>query len=179
LYRIGNAELRVLHPARTFRSHEKKTYAAENDRSLVVQIRALNRVFLFTGDIGAEAEQSLLRDRRDLKCDLLKMPHHGSRSSSSESFVTAAAPAMAIATAGAGNRYHHPCPEVLDRYERVGTHIYRTDRDGAVIFTADAASIQATVWNDLRLRQIAFTPGRTFKEELRNWKRLGLRRWEL
>lgn len=179
LYRIGNAELSVFHPARTFRSREKKSYAAENDRSLVVQISSLSRTFLFTGDIGADAEQFLMRGNNDLKCDLLKVPHHGSKSSSSEAFVSAAAPVSAIAMAGAGNRYHHPADEVIERYERIGTRFYRTDRDGAVIFKMDAAGIQAAVWNDFKLREAALSSDGTFKEELQNWKRLTLRRWEL
>ncbi len=139
---LGGVELRVLHPAPGFRSRERKAYAAENDGSLVVRIAAREGAFLFTGDIGAEAEKALLRSVRNLRCDLLKVPHHGSKSSSTEAFVSAVRPAAAVVTVGRGNPYHHPSADVLERYENSGSQIYRTDRDGAIVLSADGGSLR-------------------------------------
>ncbi len=176
-FEIGAASLRVLHPAQTFRSREKKDYAAENDSSLVVRISVLNRVLIFSGDIGPGAEKAMLGHALELKCDVLKVPHHGSKSSSSQAFVAAARPSTAIVAVGKGNPYHHPSDEVLKRYENAGSRVYRTDRDGAVFITLDGNEVKTTRWNSLKLQQV-FPTGQA-KEELENGKRLWLRKWEL
>ena len=179
-FNLGDAELRVLHPARTFCSREKRAYAAENDRSLVVRIAFHNHVLLFTGDIGTGAEKELLKRGQDLKCDLLKVPHHGSTSSSSEAFVSAVRPSAVVVTAGRGNPYHHPSAKVIERYERSGAKIYRTDRDGSVILSADGGPLSAVIWNELALSRIRLV-GRVslWEQERENLKRMYLRKWEL
>jgi competence protein ComEC len=68
----------------------------------------------------------------DLRSDVLKCPHHGSRSSSTPDFLRAAAPTVAVIPVGLGNRYRFPHEEVLERYRALGTAVYRTDQDGAV-----------------------------------------------
>ena len=179
-FNLGDAELRVLHPARTFCSREKRAYAAENDRSLVVRIAFRNHVLLFTGDIGTGAEKELLKRGQDLKCDLLKVPHHGSTSSSSEAFVSAVRPSAVVVTVGRGNPYHHPSAKVIERYERSGAKIYRTDRDGSVILSADGGPLSAVIWNELALSRIRLV-GRVslWEQERENLKRMYLRKWEL
>jgi competence protein ComEC len=72
---------------------------------------------------------------------ILKVPHHGSLTSSSWEFVSALAPRVAVVSAGRGNAYGHPAPAVLDRYRRIGAEIFRTDRDGAVTFDTDGYSV--------------------------------------
>ena len=101
---IAGAEVRVLHPSRDFFARGKQAYNKENNQSLVVQIRVGNRVALFTGDIEAEAEKALTRSNSDLKCDLLKVPHHGSKSSSSGAFLSRIRPEVGIVTVGSKNR---------------------------------------------------------------------------
>ncbi len=175
-WRVGNAWIQVLHPSRTFRSREKKEYAAENDRSLVVRIALRHAVLLFTGDIGTGAEKELLRRGMDVRCDVLKVPHHGSRSSSSEDFLGAAQPSVAVFSAGRGNRYHHPSEEVLERYERKGIRACRTDRDGAIFVFFENSGMRVTAAEDVALRRMDET-GRTFIEQEReNWKRLWVSR---
>jgi competence protein ComEC len=177
---LGSAELRVLHPTPGFRSRERQAYAAENNRSLVLRIAAREGVFLFTGDIGTEAEKDLIRRGRDLKCDLLKVPHHGSKSSSSEAFVSAARPKAAVMTVGRGNRYHHPSDEIVLRYANSGTGIYRTDRDGAIILSADENGLTAVTWNERELNRISrLSRASVWDQERENWKRMYLRKWEL
>jgi competence protein ComEC len=151
---LGNAEFRILHPGRTFTVHDRKAYAAENNRSLVVRIKSDAGTFLFTGDIGSAAEQSLMRTVRDLKSDLLKIPHHGSKSSSSEAFVNAILPEIGVMTVGRGNPYHHPSDNVVSRYENIGARIYRTDTDGAVTVRMRKNGLQAVRWNDLIMNRV-------------------------
>ncbi len=176
--RIGNAWIQALHPRETFRSRERKGYAAENDRSLVVRVALRHRVLLFTGDIGTGAEKELLRGN-EVKCDVLKIAHHGSKSSSSEEFLTAAQPGVAVINAGRGNRYHHPSKEVLERLKRRGIRICRTDLDGALFIVFAHKAMQVTSGDDIELRRIDGA-GRTFIEQEReNWKRLWLSKREL
>jgi competence protein ComEC len=177
---FGGAELRVLHPAKGFGDPERKTSSAINDRSLVIRIADRGRTYLFTGDIEKKAEKSLLADGRDLKCDLLKVPHHGGKSSSAEAFVSLARPAVAVVDVGRENPYHHPADEVLARYERSGAEICRTDRDGAVFITADGDRMNVTRWSALILQRIAVDDLTPWSErERNNWERFWIRKWEI
>lgn len=176
-YPIAGAEIRVLHPNRDFFTRGKQAYNKENNQSLVVQIRIGNRVALFTGDIEAEAEKALTRSNRDLKCDLLKVPHHGSRSSSTEAFVSLAQPKIAIVTVGKGNPYRHPSEETLARYEQHGCRVYRTDRDGAITIIMSQDNMEVVTWKELALGRITLTAsGEWAGVESHNWERLWKRR---
>jgi competence protein ComEC len=120
----------VLHP--TF-SEYTDTTAKTNDRSCVVRIDSVYGAALLTGDIEAISEASLLRTSpRQLAADVLVVPHHGSRTSSTPAFVAAVAPHLAIFAAGYRNRFGHPRAEVIERYERQGAVAMRTDREGAI-----------------------------------------------
>jgi competence protein ComEC len=179
-YQLGEATLSILHPARSFRSPQKKAYAAENDRSLVIRMVLGQRSLLFTGDIGTGAEKSLLADGQEVKCDLLKIAHHGSKSSSSEPFVAAARPSAAIVMVGRENRYHHPSDDVLKRYGDIGATIYRTDRNGSIMMRIDDSEVRTTTWNELELRRIERLERLPdWKWERENWGRLWISKWEL
>lgn len=104
----------------------------ENDNSLVVALRYAGRTILLTGDIEAAAEQALLASGAILRADVLKLPHHGSRTSSSQALLTAVAPGLAIASLGRQNRFGFPHPQVLDRLREGGIPLLRTDRDGTI-----------------------------------------------
>jgi competence protein ComEC len=170
---LGNAELRVLHPKPGFFAQEQKAYAAENDRSLVVRIVDRSRIFLFTGDIGKGSEASLNTPYQCLKCDVLKVPHHGSRSSSSDAFVSQARPGIAVVTAGRENPYRHPSPDVIERYEKAGAFICRTDRDGAVIIRTNQEGMEVSQWSELMLRRIVLHKPEEWKAiERQNWLRI-------
>jgi len=107
--------------------------AGDNDASVVVMAEAFGRRLLLTGDVEAAAERRLLGARAELDCDVLKVAHHGSRSSSTERFLAAASPRLAVVSAGARNPYGHPAPEVVARLRRHGARVLRTDRDGMVV----------------------------------------------
>lgn len=112
-------------------------YEDENDLSVVVRIEYGGISLLFTGDITEAAERDLLAlyDPVILKCDLLKVGHHGSAGSSSEGFITAVSPEYAVISAGADNEYGHPAPSVLQRLKY--SRIFRTDRDGTIHAVSD------------------------------------------
>jgi competence protein ComEC len=124
---LGRWTFTVLHPSR-------EGTAAGNDGSLVLSISGFGRRALLTGDIGASAEREVLvaAGREALKSDLLKLAHHGSSSSTSQSFLRAVDPSLALVSAGRGNRYGHPSPAVLRRVRAHGARVLRTDREGMV-----------------------------------------------
>lgn len=123
---VGRWHLRVLHP-------ERNETRGENERSLVILAEAFGRRALLTGDIESWAEARLLSCcERDLRVDFLKVAHHGSRTSSTESFLEAAKPRLALISAGPHNLYHHPSPQIVERLEEHGARVLRTDRDGMI-----------------------------------------------
>lgn len=102
----------------------------ENDRSLCLLFRYGEASVLLTGDIEGPAE-SFVTHWPD--ADIVQIPHHGSNTSSSAAWIGALSPAVTVAQAGKNNPYHHPSPEVLDRYRAIGSTVFRNDLDGAVI----------------------------------------------
>jgi competence protein ComEC len=107
-----------------------------NDLSCVVRIVSKHGTALLTGDLEARGELELVRrDAGMLKADVLLVPHHGSRTSSTPAFIAAVEPGIAVFAAGYRNRFGHPRPDVVARYDRAGSKSYRTDLDGALTFT--------------------------------------------
>jgi competence protein ComEC len=102
-----------------------------NNESCVLKVTAGGASMLLTGDIERYAELLLVRDPL-VKADVLLVPHHGSRSSSTREFVEAVSPRWAVVPAGYRNRFGHPHPEVLERYRVAGARVVRTDLDGAI-----------------------------------------------
>lgn len=111
-----------------------KTGKGENNDSIVLLSKIGGLVWLFTGDLEAEGETSLLRMYPNLTCDVLKIGHHGSKTSTSEKFIKQLNPATAIISSGKNNRYGHPHPDVLKRLVENNTYIFRTEEQGAIHF---------------------------------------------
>lgn len=174
--RVGEADLAVVHPGPSFRQRAGKAYAAENDRSLVVRMELSGRSFLFTGDIHAAGERELLRNVPDLAADVVKVPHHGSRTSSTEDLVAALRPFAAVITVGDGNPYRHPSEEIVNTYRKSGAQVFRTDRHGAVTARAAQRGIEIRPWSELLLQRIT-TGGRDgwWTIERANWNRVAIR----
>ena len=114
---------------------------ADPESSLVVRLTYRGASFLFAGDIGAREEKSLLRQRAPLRSTVIKVPRHGSANSSTEEFVSAVEPRLAIISLGERNPFGFPRAEVLARYRRAGAEILRTDEDGAVIVITDGKKL--------------------------------------
>ncbi len=108
-----------------------------NDNSLVVALRYRGRTLVFTGDIEAEGEDAAVAAGLGA-ADVVKVPHHGSPTSSTAGFVAATHPALAVISCGAANAFGFPSPAVLERWQAAGADIARTDRDGAITVTIDA-----------------------------------------
>ncbi|HET6466074.1 MAG TPA: DNA internalization-related competence protein ComEC/Rec2 [Nitrospiria bacterium] len=109
----------------------------DNDQSLVIRIEYGRESLLFTGDIEKAAERDLLRWGNLLKTTVLKVPHHGSRTSIDPDFLAQVAPDVAVVSVGENNPYRHPSVETLSAYHALKTQIYRTDQDGAVFVEMD------------------------------------------
>jgi competence protein ComEC len=135
--RIGAATIEVLSPE----GEASPRGDDENDRSLVLRLIYGRTVFLFPGDIGSGVEARLVRSGRMLRADVLKAPHHGSRTSNSRDFLAAAAPRLIVITAGRGNPFRLPHPEALARLEETGATVLRTDYRGAVEIRSDGERI--------------------------------------
>jgi len=112
-----------------------------NNQSCVMRIEAGGASMLLTGDIERPAELSLLANPM-VKADVMLVPHHGSRTSSSREFIDAVAPRWALIPAGYRNRFGHPNPEVLERYRAAGITVMRTDRDGAIRIVLGARELR-------------------------------------
>jgi len=140
-----------------FESYENAALT-DNNRSCVVKITSAAGSLLIAGDIEKSAEWALLEPDEgsqnfvSLKSDVLVAPHHGSKTSSSAEFIATVQPGLTIFTAGYLNRFKHPRPEVVTRYQEAGSQTLRSDYDGAVIlnFVADnrVGGIKATGWRE-------------------------------
>ncbi len=124
----------------------------DNARSCVLAISAHGKRLLVTADIEADVEQRLLAARLPLRSDVLVVPHHGSKTSSTPEFIDAVAPLAAIIPVGYRNRFRHPAPEIIERYTSGGVAIHRTDLDGAISVHIDSASLQIETWRQRRPR---------------------------
>ncbi|MBJ8325651.1 DNA internalization-related competence protein ComEC/Rec2 [Streptococcus pacificus] len=123
---IMNSQLQVLYP------HQLGD--GKNNDSIVLYGKLLDKSFLFTGDLEKEGEEDLLKHYPDLKVDILKAGHHGSSGSSAPAFLKAISPSLALVSAGANNRYHHPNQETLERFKEENINVLRTDTNGAIRF---------------------------------------------
>jgi competence protein ComEC len=126
-----DGRVEVLHP----RGDEGRM--SLNDSSLTLRVRLGAFAVLLTGDIEGRAERELLEASGRLRADVLKVPHHGSRTSSTPAFVDAVRPRIAVVSVGADNRYRLPSPEVEARYRARGACVLRTDVCGAVTVESD------------------------------------------
>lgn len=124
--------LEVLHPG----DFMFDTRSDLNNNSVVVRLVHGNTAALLTGDIETEAQLELLRRGADLRAEVVKVPHHGSRWALVSAFYEAVGADIAVITVGRNN-YGHPSPEVIDALEAMGTRVYRTDIDGAVVLRSD------------------------------------------
>ena len=136
-FESGEARIRVLHPP----SADWERRGVRNDDSVVLEVLYGDVAILLTGDIGADIERAILPQLTTAKIRILKVAHHGSRTSSSPELLEGWRPDIAIIGCGRGNTFGHPAPEVLERLKSVGAAIYRTDLDGQVTVDTDGRKV--------------------------------------
>jgi len=145
----------VLHPYDEFYADSPRgDFSDENSDSLVLKIVTEGISILFTGDIEEEAEMNLLHLGNWLKSDVIKVPHHGGRTSSSTGFLKAVDPDIATVSAGKNNPFHHPHQETLERYKGEGVTLFRTNRDGAITITGRDSHYKVTSYEDSRFQKV-------------------------
>lgn len=132
--RVGAVEVEVLWPPAA--APDAGLPPGNND-SLVMRVRFGQRTFLLTGDAEADAERALVKAGDPLDCDAVKVAHHGSRTSSTEAFVRAARPALAIVSVGQVSPYGHPHAEVLERWRAAGAQVVTTGQRGTITISTD------------------------------------------
>jgi len=137
--RLGGALVSVLNP-------DEHAMPSLNEDSLVLRLDWRGVSALLTGDLGWAGEARVLSRGATVSALVLKVGHHGSRFSSSPTFLAAVRPAFAIISVGARNPFRHPSRDALERLEASGARIYRTDRDGAVIVESDGEKLWITRW---------------------------------
>ena len=119
---------------------------AKNDDSLVMRLTDGAESFLLAGDIERPSERKILSEEQVVRVNFLKVAHHGSKTSTTEAFLSAAHPAFAAISAGRDNIFGHPSPEVTQRLEAAGVRVYRTDRDGAVTVSTDGKTLRVNTF---------------------------------
>ena len=129
----GHCYFEILFP---FENLEGKEFENSNDTSIVARLVFGKNHFLFTGDISKIAERELVI-RANIDSDVLKVAHHGSKTSSSEEFLKAVSPKIAVISVGKGNSYGHPHQEVLEIFQKFGIKVLRTDLDGDIKIISD------------------------------------------
>ena len=143
----GGVEVRVLHPPLPDWERQR----VRNEDSVVLEVRFGDVSILLPGDIGREAEQRLTPLLATARLTIVKAPHHGSATSSTQPFVDALHPSAVIFSAGRGNRFGHPAPSVVARYGAANAMIFRTDEDGAIVLDTDGKSVEMWTWMGRRV----------------------------
>ncbi|MGE6364398.1 DNA internalization-related competence protein ComEC/Rec2 [Bacillus paramycoides] len=141
-WRINEAEFFVLSP----KGKEK----GENDSSIVIWAKLGGLTWLFTGDLEEAGEKFIVATYPELRANILKVAHHGSKTSSADPFLSLVQPSMAIISVGERNRYGHPHKEVIERFKKIGTEIWRTDKQGAIsyVFNGEKGTFQSKITYD-------------------------------
>ena len=104
----------------------------ENEKSLVLYFSVLNIKFLFMGDASSRIEEKIIKKYPNLKCDILKVGHHGSKTSSSDEFIKKVNPKIGVISCGINNKYHHPHANTLRNLKNNKVIIKRTDKEGTI-----------------------------------------------
>ena len=130
IIQVGELTMTILAPI-------SETYSNTNNYSVVIRMDYGETSVLFTGDAELDSEEEMLaryRLKGTLDCDLLKAGHHGSDTSSGQEFLNAVTPTYAVISVGEGNTYDHPKQETLTKFDAMGMKVYRTDKEGSIVF---------------------------------------------
>jgi competence protein ComEC len=156
---FGGLRLRVLHP----RTGRHPAPSPRNDDSLVLLLEFGQRALLLTGDLEEAGESGLVDAGERIEAELLKVGHHGSRTSTTSPFLARVDPDLAVISVGSFNPWRHPDSEVLDRLRESTITVYRTDRHGALLFSTDGTG----PWRVRRLGPRTESSGRLIEDDRR------------
>jgi competence protein ComEC len=146
-FSFGGAEVEVLAP---FPDYVPRDVPGNND-SLVLRLHYGRHAFLLCGDIEKQIEYRMLGENELAHADVLKVAHHGSKTSTTEDFLNAVSPVFAIISDGFENSYGHPAPEVISRLEQHHAGILRTDQDGLITIRSDGRRLSVETFSDAAL----------------------------
>lgn len=132
-FSLGSANVELVGPI--------ESSADSNNMSIVTRVTYGSTSFLFMGDAEVEEENSIIGAKKNIDCDVLKVGHHGSRHSTSDSLLNLASPQYAIISVGSDNSYSHPTEETLTKLKSYGVSLYRTDMQGDITCTSDGKTI--------------------------------------
>ena len=135
-YQLGNATFTIVAPNRT--------YSDPNNSGIALVLKNGENTFLFTGDCEEDAESDILSNGQYIDCDVYKLGHHGSKASSTKSFLDAVTPIYGVISCEEGNSYGHPHTEPLNNLRAMGVKIFRTDEQGSIIAYSNGTEI---TWN--------------------------------
>ncbi len=141
-FMAGGVRIRVLHPPPA----DWERPRVRNDDSVVLEVLHGDVAILLTGDIGADVERAIVPHLTPARVRILKVGHHGSRTSTSRELLEAWRPHIALISCGRGNTFGHPAPEVLERLEAVGTKVYRTDLEGQITVESDGRGVHVRTY---------------------------------
>ncbi|MEJ2052509.1 MAG: MBL fold metallo-hydrolase [Calditrichaceae bacterium] len=146
LYPDETCRVYVLHPLGRFLTKHDQSGHEVNNSSLVLKITYRETAFLLTGDMEMDAEKYLLNYRSFLGSDLLKVGHHGSKTSTGEAFLTLIHPDYSVISVGRFNKFFHPSRNTVDRLTAGGAHPLRTDHFGGLVFESDGREVKLVNW---------------------------------
>ncbi|MSP64563.1 MAG: DNA internalization-related competence protein ComEC/Rec2 [Bacteroidetes bacterium] len=144
----NNLRLYVLHPTKYFIDIDSSDGFTElNNSSVILKLVYGQSSILLTGDAEIESEDEIVNQYGDfLNTDILKAGHHGSKTSTSENLLKYVTPEYATISVGKFNKFHHPSPIILDRLKSYNSKIFRTDKDGAIIFESNGVKFEQIKW---------------------------------
>ncbi|MBZ9608614.1 MBL fold metallo-hydrolase [Clostridium estertheticum] len=137
-FKLGEATCTILAPNGT-------GYKDTNNDSIVIKVSFGGNSFLFTGDAEDVSENEMLSKNYDLKADVLKVGHHGSKSSTTQGFLDKVSPKYAVVSVGKGNDYGHPVQSTMDKFKNKNIAVYRTDENGSIIATSNGKDVSFNV----------------------------------
>ena len=159
---FGGVHFDVLAPSTDY----QPAPTAKNNDSLVLQLTFGKHVFLLTGDMEKQVEAHLLSESRLGKIDVLKVGHHGSKTSSTESFIQAVRPAFAVISVGQDNLYRHPSPEIIERLGLAHAGILRTDLIGLITVRSDGKRLEVETTGRLSHAAGFYSPFRAIRSKI-------------
>ncbi|WP_258881048.1 ComEC/Rec2 family competence protein [Clostridium tagluense] len=137
-FKIGNSECTIIAP-------NAETYEGSNNYSIVTKLKFGNTSFIFMGDAESISEGQILQKQLDISADVIKIGHHGSKSSTGQKFLDTVNPKYAVISVGKGNDYGHPTQLTMDKLKNKNIVVYRTDENGTIIATSNGKDINFNV----------------------------------